>query len=255
MSAFDQTNESPATTEESEEVTSYLERLVKDRGDNWKDPEVLAKGKIEADRFIEDLKRQNEELRKDLQREDKLDNLIELIKSTKATDDHGGSKTDDHSDEDRAHNSGSEFSEEKIAALIKQHIAERETETTREKNVREVQEYLDRKYDDGGRKLISSLSSEIGMSKEELKGLAASNPKAFLRLVGDSNSAAKQTTGNIVGSSSNTEAVIGRGDVRDWNYYQNLRRTKKTLYHSPQTQKQMLRDREALGEDRFYGRG
>ena len=34
------------TQQEEQPKESYLQKLVETRGDNWKDPEVLAKGKL-----------------------------------------------------------------------------------------------------------------------------------------------------------------------------------------------------------------
>ena len=34
------------TQQETQPQASYLQKLVETRGENWKDPEVLAKGKI-----------------------------------------------------------------------------------------------------------------------------------------------------------------------------------------------------------------
>jgi hypothetical protein len=47
---------------------SYLQKLVETKGENWKDPEVLAKGKLEADGYIKNLEAQLEEMREDLKK-------------------------------------------------------------------------------------------------------------------------------------------------------------------------------------------
>ena len=72
MSVFDQSATEQATeevqvTEQAVETTqSYVKELVGQRGDKWSDPEVIAKGKLEADRHIGELERQLAELREDL---------------------------------------------------------------------------------------------------------------------------------------------------------------------------------------------
>jgi hypothetical protein len=91
MSVFDETSGTTQTTEET--ITeNFLENLV---GDGKKftdpealanDPEALAKGKYEADKFVKDLERQNAELREDLEKTAKLDELMELVRNQNKTE-------------------------------------------------------------------------------------------------------------------------------------------------------------------------
>jgi hypothetical protein len=57
------------TQQEEQPSDSYLQKLVETRGDNWKDPEVLAKGKLEADEHIKNLETQLTQMREDLSTE------------------------------------------------------------------------------------------------------------------------------------------------------------------------------------------
>ena len=84
MSVF--TESSPTTdtpqpelqaTQETKPVESYVTKLAEAKGDNWKDPEVLAKGKIEADSHIEQLERQLSEMKEDLGKQDYAKQLLE----------------------------------------------------------------------------------------------------------------------------------------------------------------------------------
>jgi hypothetical protein len=81
MSVFDETqsdNTQPQAGQTTAETTqqgtqpqeSYLQKLVETRGDNWKDPEVLAKGKLEADAYIKNLEDQLAQMREDLGKQD-----------------------------------------------------------------------------------------------------------------------------------------------------------------------------------------
>ena len=49
---------------------SYLQKLVEAKGENWKDPEVLAKGKLEADGYIKTLEEQLAQMREDLKKQE-----------------------------------------------------------------------------------------------------------------------------------------------------------------------------------------
>ena len=57
-------------TESTQPQDSFVQKLVEAKGDNWKDPEVLAKGKIEADGYIKELEGQLSNMREDLSKQD-----------------------------------------------------------------------------------------------------------------------------------------------------------------------------------------
>ncbi len=46
----------PITPEQTQD--SFVDQLAQTKGENWRDPEVLAKGKIEADTYIQNLEGQ-----------------------------------------------------------------------------------------------------------------------------------------------------------------------------------------------------
>jgi len=58
----DQNNENQS--QETPIQESFLDKLVQAKGENWKDPEVLAKGKLEADGYIKNLEDQLSQMRR-----------------------------------------------------------------------------------------------------------------------------------------------------------------------------------------------
>ena len=59
----DQNNENQG--QETPQQESFLDKLVQAKGENWKNPEVLAKGKLEADGYIKNLEDQLSQMRED----------------------------------------------------------------------------------------------------------------------------------------------------------------------------------------------
>ena len=57
--------QSDTMQQETTPQESYLQKIVETRGENWKDPEVLAKGKLEADAYIKNLEAQLANMRED----------------------------------------------------------------------------------------------------------------------------------------------------------------------------------------------
>mgnify|MGYP000327046513 CR=1 FL=1 len=67
------------TQQEEQPKESYWQKLVETRGDNWKDPEVLAKGKLEADEHIKNLETQLTQMREDLSKQDYAAQLLQQL--------------------------------------------------------------------------------------------------------------------------------------------------------------------------------
>ena len=241
MSAFDD----KSNQTEEEQIDSYLAKLIEEKGENWKDPEVIAKGKYEADRFISDLKRQNEELRAELDRSAQVAELLETLKAQKKSPDAGGEPIT--SDQRETDHTDQVIDEDKIRALIESRMSERESQTTQQKNIQTVEAELDRRFGDSASSVLRRQAAELEMTVEEARELAATKPKAFFRLMG-LDSDANKGGAKLVGGGNRSEATFNSGPVRDWEYYQKLRREKKSYYFSPSVQRQMMQDREALGE-------
>jgi hypothetical protein len=247
MSVF---KDEPTSNPTEEKIASYLEKIIEEKGENWKDPETLAKGKYEADKYIGDLERQLEELRKDVVREEKLDKLMDMFKSqTKDPQESGGSNT--LPDKDPNDTSSGPMTDEQIRALIETHVSQRESETTRQKNLKEVDAFMQKEYGATANATIRAKAAELSMTVQELEETAARNPRAFLRLIGAETGRTKDSS-SLVGNSRRAEAVSISPTGRDWDYYQTLRRKSKATYFNPATQKQLVRDREEMG-DAFWG--
>ena len=85
-----------AATAQTEQVTeqtqtetppqeSFLQKLVEAKGENWRDPETLAKGKLEADGYIKTLEDQLNQMREDIKKQDYQAQILEQLQN-KATD-------------------------------------------------------------------------------------------------------------------------------------------------------------------------
>lgn len=244
MSAFD-TNVSN-NEDVIPEGTNPLEYLVGE-GKKFDSPEALAKGKIEADKFIEDLKRQNAELREDMEKSAKLDELMELVRNqSKAPEQPNTSKVDPND------TSSDQMTPEELKAMIENHVSERDRKTTEARNLAEADKVLREKFGDSAGNILNTRAKELGMSVDAMKEMASKTPKAFLRLVGvDTNKPV--TPGGIIGNSQRSEGgSITNANTRNSAFYSKMRKESKGIYYSPKIQAQMMKDREALGEA-FYG--
>ena len=242
-----QTEQAP-TTEATPE--SFVERLVKAKGENWKDPETLAKGKLEADNYISQLEEQNRQLREDLGKNDYASQIIDAIKN-KAADTSTAKDLEADPNTAGVEEEGTppSLNEDDLKSLVEKTLLERETKKSVELNLKNVEDTLKGQYGDKLGQALQAKASELGLSMDRMEQLASESPSAFLALFGDN----KQDSAfsSMLNNSINTEGVnMQSSKERNWSYYQNLRRSNPNQYYTPSVQQQLMKDKIRLG-DRF----
>jgi len=238
MSAFD-------TNAPTGDPENYLDHLV---GEDKKftDTEALARGKYEADKHVGNLERQLAELKEDMQEAGKIDELMELVRNQQQQN----KAIDDPPKEGPGDTSSGQLTTEELKALIETHVTERDKQSTEVRNLTEVDRALADKFGDNAGQVLSNRATVVDMTVDEMKELASRNPKAFYRLMGMDSDSRKVESGNMMGGGQRSEGEqIKRGGSRDFAYYQEMRRDKKTkhLYYSPKIQQQMANDAEVMG--------
>lgn len=257
MSIFDQAateqpTETQAPTEEQavETQDSFVSKLVQERGNKWSDPEVIAKGKLEADRHISELERQLQELREDLGKSEYAKEVVDALRN-KA----GGITPKDvapnNNNVDAADqpNTTEKASEVDLESLVEQTLAKRERDAMVAQNLKTVDDQLTAAYGTEARKHVEERAAALGMSMDRLREIASESPNAFLTLVGEaprreSNADLKSAVNTAAGAFNSTEA-------RDFDFYQKMRRENPNRYYSPSVQNEMAKSRVELG-DKFY---
>ena len=239
-------NQEQAKTEQAQTQTeqSFVERLVQAKGENWKDPEVLAKGKLEADGYIKNLEEQLGQMREDLKKQEYQAQILDQLqnKATESTavkpevSNNNGSTTEG--------NTNPTLSEEDLKSLVEQTLNQREIDSTVSNNLKLVDEELEKSYGTEAQAKIQEKAQELGMSMERIKEIAAESPNAFFALIGEP----KKTFSPMVQGSVRTEGVNMQASAeRDWSYYQKLRRENRNLYYTPKIQQQLMEDKSRLG--------
>lgn len=259
MSVFDeaksgstQPQETQTTTETTQQETqpqeSYLQKLVETRGDNWKDPEVIAKGKLEADAYIKNLEEQLASMREDLGKQDYAAQLLQQLegKATAPTDEQPlGSNNNNNGGTNTEGNTNLAVSEDDLKSLVEKTLTEREQQATAKQNISTVDNTLQEVYGTEARNVLVNKSQELGISLERMQDLAAESPSAFFALIGEK----QQTFKPITQGSVRTESVnMQSSSERNWQYYQKLRRENRNLYYSPKIQQQLMEDKMRMGD-------
>lgn len=230
---FEQTQTTGQTTTETQTTEDWLAKVVETKGESFKDVQVLAKSKLEADRYIKSLEDQLKQLREETVKADYAEKVLATLQSKAQAPATTTSDTKP------------EISEEVIKSLVEQTLTQREKQNTAEQNVSKVQQELAAKYGTEAKAHVERRAAELGMSLERMSALAAESPTAFMTLLGEPT---KKDSKPLTQGSLNTASFQANPADRDWNYYQNLRRTNKTLYYNPKTQQQMMQDKMRLGD-------
>ncbi|MGD9276924.1 MAG: hypothetical protein PVJ67_07165 [Candidatus Pacearchaeota archaeon] len=219
-------------------------------GKKYKTPEDLAKGKAEADEFIEQLKRENAEMREDLsefqKKLDKATSVEEALDSLKR-----GTEANSQNQES--------IDPETLAKLIDSRLDSRTQAEKQAANKQIVETELVKRFGEQAKAdaFIASKAQELGTSINQMKAMSSENPTMFFKLMGiDINSDESSNKGVPSGGQYNTEAVKQR--VNDagpqhgtWEYYQSIRKNNPKQYYSPAVQNEMFEQRKKLG-DAFY---
>lgn len=227
--------------------TSFVEVLAATKGDKWRDPEVIAKGKVDADKYIEELKTELESLREQAAKAPRVEDLLARLgekaaEPTTAKPQANLGGTDSPNTKDKV-------SEEDIQSLIVKTLTEREREHTVSQNLNLVESKLQEMFGTEATKAVKEKAEALGLSVDRLKEVASESPNAFFALVGDKT---KDEYAPFTRGSVRTEAIgTGPSNERNNAYYNKLRKENSRLFNSAETQNQMLADRKRLGQD-FY---
>lgn len=230
------TEQETNSSQETHTTEDWVGELVKEKGEQWQDPQAIAKGYLHAQNRIKELEAIAEEAKEN----DYAKTLLEQLQATQATaatPEPLETKETPSSTEQNDHTS---LRPEDIESLLEEKLSARAKQEKVEKTLRE-------KFGDNANKVIHDRAKELSLSIDKMQELANESPEAFLRLIGDPT---PKETNKTISSSVNTGGGFNSNSgERNHAYYSKLRRENRKLYDSMQAQ--MLQDRVRLGND-FY---
>jgi hypothetical protein len=232
--------ETPETTISADtNITSYEDLLVGE-GKKFTNAEALARAKYESDRYIEQLKRENKELRVDLNGRANLEQLVsELQKTGTSTSTRTDVMGEQHSDSTPVSGTATAqpVTKETIAELVKSIVTDSKTQDARANNIDRCVRQLQDAYGDSYVNKLEETSKKLNLSKKYLDDLAATSPEALLQLVG-----APAPKVSVTAPRTSVQSTLSsqpKGGQKDWAYYQNLRKTNSREYFSTAVQNEI----------------
>ena len=233
------------TQTEAQPQESFLQKLVEAKGDNWKDPEVLAKGKLEADGYIKNLEDQIAQMREDMKKQDYQAQILEQLQNKAAETTTAQTAMPNDNGSTETQNTTASLSENDLESLVEKTLVKREQDSVIKQNLAQVDQELVNSFGTEAEATVRKKAEELGMSLSRLRDIAAESPTAFFSLIGQP----QKTFSPMVQGSVRTEGVnMQASNTRDWNYYQKLRRENPNQYYSPKVQQQLIQDRMNMGD-------
>jgi len=232
-------------TSETQPQESFVQKLVEAKGENWKDPEVLAKGKLEADGYIKTLEDQLAQMREDMKKQDYQAQILEQLQNKAAETTTAQTVTPNNNGSTETQNTTASLSENDLESLVEKTLVKREQDSVIKQNLAQVDQELVNSFGTEAAAKVQEKAQELGMSLERLRDIAAESPSAFFTLIGQQ----QPTFSPMVQGSVRTEGVnMQASNTRDWQYYQKLRRENPNQYYSPKIQQQLIQDRMKMGD-------
>lgn len=233
----------PLNVETNDTIVATFEALVGD-GKKFKTADDLAKAKAESDRFIQQVQRENDELRKEVASKQTIDEILTKVREMSNQPQIAQPPVTPPANSD----SGKEVDIESVVATL---LQKREVENTVKSNTEIVSKVLTEKFGADAQIHLNKKASELGVSLDYLRRIAIESPKAFFSLIGVSE--VRPQTQPVAaprapGQSAPPQAHDG---TRNKNYYDSIKAKNPTEYFSSKTQQQMYKDAMAQG-DSFY---
>ncbi len=224
---------------------NYLEELVGE-GKKFSDPAALARAKAESDAHIARLERETAGLRDELSKRLSLEEAVAKIEANrKSTPPEGADKAPE--------GDTTQMSPTELAAYVQEQVQAALAKTTSaskaDANVNEAVNELRKKFGDNFQAVVEAKRKELGLGKEFMTELAAAQPKAFLALVGVTES---RSVDVLPSSSINTATLQGRTlGEKNKKFYDAIKAKDPSLYWSPKVQNEMHNQAIKLRE-KFY---
>jgi hypothetical protein len=220
--------------------SDLLNQLVGE-GKKFKSAEELAKAKLESDRYIEFLTKQADELREEVEKRMKIEELFDkqtgTVKKTEVADPPVADKPleDKPASAQTSTETDSELIERVKAALRADAAVE-----TSQKNLEAAAKRLADEYggSEKAKEVWARKAAELGVSSDFLSDVAAKSPNALYNLFG---LAAKPKPGNGTPATVNTEALGKASEdsapqMGTKAYFDHLRKTNPSKYLSREVQ-------------------
>lgn len=214
----------------------YSQELVGE-GKKFADPAALARSKVEGDLHIRNLETEMAELRADLGRRTSVE---EAIKKLQPNNTQNSSQPNEVQPSASGSETGVAIKQEDISKLVQNELAKQSSERTAQDNVELIKAKLTEVWGADYVQKLKAKAVELGVSEENITGMAKTMPRALLQMVGANEVQKQNTEGSSLFTPSqngiNTAALQSRSsntpEQEKYSYWSKVRKENPTFYHS-----------------------
>ena len=228
-------------------------------GKPFKDINALAKGKLEADTFIEQLKAENSQMLAKLTKAEQeslqggtINSVLEAVRQLS-----GSGTPNDPAPPGEGNEAGNQSSlnEEDVASVVAKLLQKNETVKTQANNFDTVRNAFQKQYNDPDKARLQykAAAESLGMTEEQLDEFSKMNPKLVLRAAGleqafKSNQTPPSYLSGDKPGDSGEGAIIDTAKDNTW--WEEQRKAKgNAWYFRPKVQQAYWKDVKALGDN------
>lgn len=235
-------NGSATSPDASMQTTGSVSELV-GPGKKFATVEDLARGKVEADAYIEQLKGETAGLRSDLDQRLSAEELLEQIRTEREAQLAA-------SNQPAQGNTTPSLGTDDITSLVKATIEQREVMQTASQNLAAADKRMKELYGEKALEVMNQKASEAGVSVKFLTDIAAKSPKAFYNVLGleqaKGSSLPNMTRGSVDPESLGSNR--SSGGLSTWADFEKLRKENPKLYWKPATQTALFKAKKENGD-------
>lgn len=234
----------PTDPKGEQSSSGWLDKVVAEKGEQFRDPEQLAKSVFNANMHIKQLEEENRKYKESMVKEEYGKQLLDELRKQQPT-------SGEHSQLEQPITGGKaeatpQYGPEEIKKLVNEAVTLREHERTQAQNHEEVDRILRERYGDNAKAELTKRAAALNLDLAYLAEIGGKSPSALFAILGEkpvaqTNRAADSSVNSMSLNSSNS-------GKRDWRYYQSLRKENPKHYRTSQVQMQMEKDYAELGE-------
>jgi len=227
------------TTPSEEDVQSYHDLLVGE-GKKFRDDEALAKGKIESDRFIQQLQREQAQLRADLDSRLNMEELVQKLGNRTSTVSSTNDIMERQPDPTPVVTPTPVVDPDAIVNIVKNTMTQENTKLQQERNLNAVATQLKKVWGDDWVSKLRKVGASLDLTEAQMDIMAKTSPKVLLQAVMPSQN--KVDTNMVTPPRSQILGIPQQAPESGWSKYEKLRKENPSAYYSPKVQLQLERD-------------
>lgn len=213
-------------------------------GKKFRDNQSLARGKYESDLYVKTLEQKLDQMQSDYT---KLDTDYKATKKLEELIPEYISKSSNK--EPIVNDRDNSITPQQIESLVSSKMQEYESSKRQQENFNLVQEKLRERYGNNYKTVLREQIEDLGLTEDYVNSLAKTSPKAFIKTLGLDQPVKTdnfQAPPRSQQRSDNFKPTAG--EVRDWNWYETLRKKNPDLWKSKEMTVQRHKDYMELGE-------